>query len=919
MKTLASLLLFILCTTAGAGLPQAPEDSGYRWALILSADSPDPDSAQRMASLLVGKYGFTSDRVMLREGDRATLGEINKSMSEIYSKVKKNDTLLVVIDMPVVQEGGALFALPAGAQEAAPWTWLGFSWIREWLDATVAGRTMLIFPGCPQGKRSTYDDPVFGRFMAGKRVGSIDIVRACETSQLYSGSGRPNERVRSTSMFVPALERALMEGAAGKARIGGRQLAELMQRFNVLADIVRVPEYLEEGYRFIPNLGNEIDLLGFYEYAKDLASQKQALSALTSAARVDQSIEGAAVALLQSIALDPGARTGSERSSGTLSLRLLANQSLASIGTPTALGALSNICSSAADEATVRRDAVVQLSRRSTGFPQGTAAVRAGLDDPDPTVREASARGAVLLRDAQARDKLSALAQSFMELSAVRTAAIQALGAIQPERNEQTLLALVQDNDAATRLEAISALGLTQPSAATTTALLDRLWNDDSIAVRRTAASGVSRTLVPNDVDRVMVALTEAMVRGPDSVRQGAAYSLGQVGGMQAVAVLEDTARDNQASIDVRISALEALGEAAAGMDQATRETVTSTLDAATQQDHAGLRRAAATALGMLGTPRSTAVALRLVEDPDVYVRRAAQNAAVGLTVGELVEKQKSSNPELRLQAVRLLGQRPPKETVEPLIAAMSDESPLVREAAVAALARYRDAATTARVAKFLDSDSPRVRSGAAAVLGLTCDHGGLKPLLASVGGNGKVFSIDIVRGLGLCRSAEARDVVLRASKDSDPGVRRAAVVALGQQQDQSLAVDRLREISQQDESAEIRAAAAEVLKPSANPWETYLDEVTVDLVNDDHRGFKANVRRLKQSYPARPGYRIVDFKLIETSESRVKSKSVEIEDNGTQITLVADLEAGPLSDQYRGWLKARLRITQLPQEIAQP
>ena len=61
----------------------------------------------------------------------------------------------------------------------------------------------------------------------------------------------------------------------------------------------------------------------------------------------------------------------------------------------------------------------------------------------------------------------------------------------------------------------------------------------------------------------------------------------------------------------------------------------------------------------------------------------------------------------------------------------------------------------------------------------------------------------------------------------------------------------------------------------------------------------------------------MVSYTLTESSASRVKSKSVQIESDGKQITLEADLEAGPVVDQNRGWLKARLQMTQVPRDVS--
>lgn len=84
-----------------------------------------------------------------------------------------------------------------------------------------------------------------------------------------------------------------------------------------------------------------------------------------------------------------------------------------------------------------------------------------------------------------------------------------------------------------------------------------------------------------------------------------------------------------------------------------------------------------------------------------------------------------------------------------------------------------------------------------------------------------------------------------------------------------------------------------------------------VDETNDDHDSLTSETRRsYSVMQTAEPGMTIVHAVFEAESETRVSGLTVTISPDGKSVTLTFDLTAGPIIDQYRGWLHGDLVVT---------
>lgn len=103
--------------------------------------------------------------------------------------------------------------------------------------------------------------------------------------------------------------------------------------------------------------------------------------------------------------------------------------------------------------------------------------------------------------------------------------------------------------------------------------------------------------------------------------------------------------------------------------------------------------------------------------------------------------------------------------------------------------------------------------------------------------------------------------------------------------------------------------------KDGSKPPQVLRRAVTVDFVKDDHPVvFAAHRRDYERRFEADRGYRIVKVNVSETSRNHVPKFEVIIAPDGRSATAKAEIESGPLVDQWRGWLLATIELEQVPQ-----
>lgn len=290
----------------------------------------------------------------------------------------------------------------------------------------------------------------------------------------------------------------------------------------------------------------------------------------------------------------------------------------------------------------------------------------------DTTVRkgrEAAARILGKMGDSRAVGPLIAVIESAQSVFLLREAAINALSKLHDSRSLEPLV-LVLKNDESNRAVAASALG----------------------------ALGNPEALEP---------LVSALQDKSDSVRQGVAWALAQLGGKRgAEALIVACTKENNP--DVRKTMANALRR----FPLKDLETAASSLYPSLKADDAGIRWEATKLLRQIGTP-VTPQLLNLLQDRDARVRESAASALNSArAINPLLAVLKDEFREVRKAAIGSLGRIAGVRVLEAIAGALGDESPEVREAAVSALGSI-GAPAKEHLRMALNDESPEVRKAA--------------------------------------------------------------------------------------------------------------------------------------------------------------------------------------------------------------
>ena len=211
--------------------------------------------------------------------------------------------------------------------------------------------------------------------------------------------------------------------------------------------------------------------------------------------------------------------------------------------------------------------------------------------------------------------------------------------------------------------------------------------------------------------------------------------------------------------------------------------TVVRALIARLRDDDAGVRQAAADALGRIGDPLAIPDLVRALEDAEPEVRHSALNALSqferGVPAAPIRKLLGSEEPELRATAAEMLGEMKSRESVPAISALLRDPSAEVRQHAVQALAEIGDpSAGPAMAAALADADADVRHSAFHAMEHL----------------NAPVAPAAVSRGLG----------------DQDADVRVAAIELASERRMVEVVPDLVRLL--EDPKAEVRESAASAL-----------------------------------------------------------------------------------------------------------
>ena len=293
------------------------------------------------------------------------------------------------------------------------------------------------------------------------------------------------------------------------------------------------------------------------------------------------------------------------------------------------------------------------------------------LQSPDPQAR---AEAALALGGILDESVLVALAEAalsdpngLVRETAIQSVAMMDLGALAE--------ILADHEDLAMRVAAAKGLGVKDDPSALGP-LTQALLADLEPEVRAAAAEALGAL----GAERALLPLAQALLNDPDSeevVRAAAALALGNLGQPAAVSPLAGVLESDE-NAAVRKAAAAALGEL--GNDDATEKLIKSLAG----DEEGAVRTAAALALGAIGDPQALAQLMQArAEDESAAVRSAAADALDEFTFNELAETlEQSAEPEERLAAAELLGERGDPSAASELIGALTDQETEVRAAA---------------------------------------------------------------------------------------------------------------------------------------------------------------------------------------------------------------------------------------------
>lgn len=133
------------------------------------------------------------------------------------------------------------------------------------------------------------------------------------------------------------------------------------------------------------------------------------------------------------------------------------------------------------------------------------------------------------------------------------------------------------------------------------------------------------------------------------------------------------------------------------------------------------------------GSPQSTL--LKISEVPGETQRLAETNSKRSEIAKEKIGEEllgalKSSESEVRENAVFALGEIGDHRAIEPLIQSLKDDNPWVRESAAYALARIGDRKAVEPLIKSLSDENPWVRESAVRALGAIGDEKAVEPIM---------------------------------------------------------------------------------------------------------------------------------------------------------------------------------------------
>ncbi|HEX6643856.1 MAG TPA: M56 family metallopeptidase [Gemmatimonadales bacterium] len=250
------------------------------------------------------------------------------------------------------------------------------------------------------------------------------------------------------------------------------------------------------------------------------------------------------------------------------------------------------------------------------------------------------------------------------------------------------------------------------------------------------------------------------------------------------VAPRSDARPDVDGSIRTAISAK--IGAGISLEDAAKLDTLgLAALIAALRDPDAGVRRAAASSLGNLGSRRAVEPLIAVLRDPDPEVRENAANSLGSLedrrAVDGLIPLLRDANVDVRTAALSALGSLDDPRAADAVVPLLRDESADVRKHAAYALGNFELTAAPPGLIAALRDQNPEVREAAVDAVSNIDDPAAVPALRELLGDTSADVRHSAVHALSNIGGAAAVQALIDAMKSSDPEVRREAADALGE------------------------------------------------------------------------------------------------------------------------------------------
>ncbi|MEO0108432.1 MAG: HEAT repeat domain-containing protein, partial [candidate division WOR-3 bacterium] len=202
------------------------------------------------------------------------------------------------------------------------------------------------------------------------------------------------------------------------------------------------------------------------------------------------------------------------------------------------------------------------------------------------------------------------------------------------------------------------------------------------------------------------------------------------------------------------------------------------------------VRNAAGSALGSIRSEKAVHFLIINLSNPDPKVVALVKNALVGqgdIAVPYLIGQLPTERRELRAAAAEVLGRIQDRRATEPLLKVLDDPDAWVRSTAARALGWLGDEHATERLLALLDDSATLVRVAAAEALGELRAGKAVRPLLSLLASKDMTLRVAAARALGKVGDERAEPALLSLLDDSDLTLRIAALDALGDFRDPRL------------------------------------------------------------------------------------------------------------------------------------